>query len=113
LVELQTRMLKKIGYEVQAFTSSQAALAAARAAPYEIDIIITDLSMPGMSGTDLVEEVRRLRPGLPALIVSGYVDDSSQQRIAALGIQNMLLKPFTLDVIGPAIQDALASKIDK
>ncbi len=113
LVQLETRILKKLGCEVIAFTSSQTAFEAASAAPYDIDIIITDLSMPGMSGTDLVEQLRRLRPDLPALIVSGYVDDFSQQRIAALGIPNVLLKPFTLDIIGPAIQEALTGKIYK
>lgn len=111
LVDIGSTVLERQGYRVQAFTSSAQALAAARAAPQDFDLLISDLAMPGMSGLDLVEQIRGLRPDIPVVIVSGHVDLATQDRITAMGIQSILLKPFTVDLLGQTVSDALAARL--
>lgn len=107
LVELGVLMLKRMGYLVKGFASSDEALAAVRNAPHEFDIVVSDLSMPGMSGLEVIEEIRRVRPDIPVIVMSGYVDAHMQSRIEATGIQKLMLKPFTFDDIGMAVRQII------
>ncbi|HEX2585433.1 MAG TPA: PAS domain S-box protein [Steroidobacteraceae bacterium] len=109
LVQLGTRILERMGYQVKAFNSSLEAIAAARSAPNDFDLVISDLAMPGMSGLDLVEQLRKLRPDVPVIVVSGYVDSATQERINAIGVQNVLLKPYTIEALGDALEQILVT----
>jgi PAS domain S-box-containing protein len=109
LVQLGTRVLERLGYQVKAFGSSLDALAAARTRPDDFDLVVSDLALPGMSGLDLVEQLRKLRPDVPVIVVSGYVDSAMQERISAIGVQTVLLKPYTIESLGAAIEQILAA----
>ena len=70
--KMLSRSLSRHGYEVDAFQSAEEALAGAEAQPY--DAALVDLVMPGRDGADLAETLRRLSPGLPIAILTGYAN---------------------------------------
>jgi PAS domain S-box-containing protein len=73
LVRLATKTLEDLGYSPTGFTSSAAALDAFRADPQRFDALLTDERMPGLSGSALIREVRRIRGGVPVVLMSGYL----------------------------------------
>lgn len=72
LLELVLRMLADLGYDAHGFASSRAALEAFRVSPRAYDVVVTDERMPGLSGTELIRELRQVRPDVPILLVSGF-----------------------------------------
>jgi CheY-like chemotaxis protein len=78
--------------------------------PRAFDVVLTDLSMPGLSGTDVARELMRLCPGLPVILTSGYADRLKQD-LSAFGICLRLDKPFDRRALGEALhQVALRSQ---
>lgn len=109
LVSLGKLTLQKCGYLVEGFASGADALAAFRAAPNDVDLVVTDLSMPGMSGLDLIEQIRRIRQDIPVIIMSGYIDELTRVRIMSSHIQKVMEKPFMFDDVSAAIREVLES----
>ena len=72
LVALTEETLAALGYEPVGFDSSVAALQAFRAEPQRFDLVLTDQTMPDLSGVDLAREIRRVRPELPVVLMSGF-----------------------------------------
>src|SRR3981189_2705105 len=72
-------VLSRLGYEAVSFSDSHAALAAFEAAPQGFDVVVTDEAMPGLTGTGLARVLRRRRPDLPIVLVSGYGAIETQQ----------------------------------
>jgi PAS domain S-box-containing protein len=103
LVLLVVRVLKKLGYEVGGYTDSAAALADFRLQPGKFDAVVTDLSMPDLSGFDLARELRAIRPDVPIIMTSGYARPQDQEAAARLGIVELILKPDTVDELGRAL----------
>ncbi len=87
--------LSHFGYRPVYFTDPREALAAFRAAPARFTAIVTDLTMPHLTGLDLVGEVRSVRKNLPAIILTGYGDESTRARISSLPLCALLQKPFS------------------
>jgi PAS domain S-box-containing protein len=104
LMSLAEEIVAGLGYEPIGFTSSRAALEALRAAPDRFDALITDESMPDLVGTELVREIRMLRPSLPILLMSGHGDASLIGRAREVGVEEVLHKPLH----GHEIAQALA-----
>jgi len=97
MVFLVTRMLQRLNYRVRGFAHGAAALEAVRANPDDVDTVVTDFNMPGLSGIALAEELRRIRPGLPVVITSGYVTDELIALARAAGAREVVYKPNTVD----------------
>jgi len=95
---------------VQVFPSGVEALAALRLKPTDFDLVVSDLAMPGMSGLDLAEALRGIRPDIPIIINSGFVDTPTQIRISALGNQRLLLKPFSVESLTQAVHQAMSAE---
>jgi PAS domain S-box-containing protein len=110
LVDLLRAQLEALGYRVTACSSSLEALATFMASPLDFDVLITDLTMPGMSGSELAESVRKLRPDLPIVVATGYGHVMSEDRARELGLRRILNKPFSMSVLDEAIQEALATR---
>jgi CheY-like chemotaxis protein len=94
LVAVAEETLAKLGYEPVGFSSSAAALQAFRDAPQRFDIVLTDETMPELTGTDLAREIRRLRPDIPILLMSGYSGLQLHERAREVGIREVLRKPL-------------------
>ena len=93
LVQLGIALLESQGFRVSGFTDPQAALAAVRQQPMAFDVVVTDLTMPGMTGLELAGELKRLRADLPIILASGYGADVTPERAARLGIRRVIDKP--------------------
>ncbi len=87
--------LERRGYRVLAATDGEAAMAISRAFPGRIDLLVTDVIMPGVGGRQLADALTRERPGLPVLYVSGYTDDRALMDELVNGERTLLSKPFT------------------
>ena len=108
LVHLAEEVLASLGYEPVGCVGAQQALRLFRAAPERFDAVLTDAIMPDMSGTELLAEVRRLRPELPAILISGYGGPDLAAAAEAAGAQALLSKPVTAADLAHCLADALA-----
>jgi DNA-binding NtrC family response regulator len=101
LLDLLRRYLGRLGYEVEACGDAQDALARFQAEPDHYAMAITDLSLPSLNGEELIEQMRQLRPGFPAIITSGYPHVPR-----AAGVV-FVQKPFLPQMLVEAIEKAL------
>ncbi|MBO0698141.1 MAG: response regulator, partial [Zavarzinella sp.] len=106
IARLAQVMLKSLGHAVTTAASAADGLAALKADPAAFDLLITDLTMPGMSGVDLAREARDVRPDLPIILSSGYADEVPEATLRSLGIIEVLPKPFQMQALGAAIARA-------
>ena len=97
LVFIVKRMLERLGHQVAGFTTAGAALAAFNAEPQSFDLVLSDMSMPGMSGIDFATSVLQSKPDALVVILSGYMDPKDMERAEACGVHECIRKPNTLD----------------
>ncbi len=90
------RVLRRIGYEPVSCLDPEDALHRFTADPDGFDVVVTDYQMPGMSGLQLSERLRALRPGLPILLVSGSAGRIDRARLESAGVQRVLAKPLSI-----------------
>jgi CheY-like chemotaxis protein len=107
LAELNARRLQALGYRVTAERDPVLALAAFRGRPTEFDVVISDHLMPGLLGVDLAREVHDIRPEVPIVLLTGFVEHISRDAIAAAGVQRVVKKPATLRELGAALREVL------
>jgi len=109
LTKLGHKMLGKLGYEVVVTTQPLVALEMVRADPSHFALVITDQTMPGMTGLALASQLLKIRPGLPILLMTGFSLIVTPENVRAAGIRQLLLKPASLHALGSAIHAALAN----
>ncbi len=110
LVNMGREALKGLGYLAESTTRPADALAQIRADPSHFDLMVTDQTMPGMTGLALAAEVRLIRPQMPIMLMTGYSGSLMPEQIEAAGIRQLLLKPATLHALGTAVHELLAPK---
>jgi two-component system cell cycle sensor histidine kinase/response regulator CckA len=111
LVFLMRRMLEHLGHRVTAVSSSDAALAAFAAAPGEFDLVLTDMSMPGMSGVEFAQKVLELRPDARVVIATGHLQDKDVARARAAGVHDVIQKPGTIEEMARTINQLLTPAV--
>jgi len=102
-------VLAELGYQVRVTNKSDEALKLFREHPNDFDLLITDMTMPILTGLDLIENVFAIRPGMPVILCTGFSELINKEKAAALGIRSFLMKPVALDKLVKAIRVALAS----
>lgn len=107
IVDILARMLKGLGYQVTCFTSSVTALAAFRKTPLAFDAVISDYTMPRMTGLDLTRELLAIRPDLPVFIITGFSDPVSESRLKKAGVKALIPKPITKSHLVEKLRQAL------
>lgn len=110
LVRLGQAMLEHLGYEVTAYTSSLEALRAFRAGPEQFDVVITDQTMPILTGATLVEELRRIRPDIPIILCTGFSHMMNAEKAQALGVDAFVMKPGVTEELAVKIQQVLQKR---
>jgi CheY-like chemotaxis protein len=100
-------MLERLGHTVSSQNQSLNGLRAFSDEPDEFDLAIVDLEMPELTGLELGQRFRRIRPGFPVMVYSGPVDSSTSERIAAEGMDHVVLEPKTADQLEAAVRAAL------
>jgi signal transduction histidine kinase/ActR/RegA family two-component response regulator len=109
IVKALEQMLIKLGYKVTSQLSSQITLETFEKSPDKFDLLLTDQTMPQMTGITLAKKVLSIRPSLPVIIISGYSNQLTWENINAIGVQDILFKPVTLKELGSKIQSALTA----
>jgi PAS domain S-box-containing protein len=104
-------ILEDAGYRVQVFTSPAAAAAAVRAAPAKVDLVITDLAMPGIRGDRLAGMIHEIRPDLPVLLCSGNGERLTAAGGDPPGLTDVLAKPVELDTLLRSVRRILDGKV--
>jgi PAS domain S-box-containing protein len=110
LVRFGQKTLTALGYEVEVTTQPALALAMVRADPQRFALVITDQTMPGMTGFILASTLLQIRPGLPIILMTGYSASLTAAQVEAAGIRQLLLKPTTVHSLGTAVHAALSQK---
>ena len=103
-------LLSQNGYSVLEAANGVDAIAIAKQSDRPIDLLLTDIVMPDMSGTKLVQSLRQASPGLRSIYMTGYTEDALQQHGVVRGEDSVLHKPFTQQQLLQAVQTKLASQ---
>jgi len=107
IVYLTNQLLILLGYEVTGKTNSKEALEIFRLEPEKFTLIITDYTMPYMTGIDLAREVTKINPSLPVILCTGFNDSITLDKVSAFGIREILFKPVNLNTLGETIHNIL------
>jgi signal transduction histidine kinase/ActR/RegA family two-component response regulator len=106
-------MLKRLGYEVDIRTSSRDALDAFQANPRKYDLVITDYTMPGMTGMALSEELLKIRPDIPIILCTGYSEVATPEKVKAAGIMELIMKPVVRQQLAQSVNKILTTRTRK
>ncbi len=107
IVEMLTQMLQGFGYRVTTRSSSLDALSYLNENRYEIDLVITDMAMPGITGDLLTRKIKEIRKDLPVIICTGYSDQIDEDRAREMGADGFLLKPIIRGELAKTIHRVL------
>jgi len=107
IVKMEKLVLERLGYRVTAQISSTEALNIFCSQPEQFDLVITDMTMPTMTGIELALKLMNIRPNIPIILCSGFNEMVSEEKAKALGIKSYIQKPVELSVLGQLIRDVL------
>lgn len=110
LIGLAREMLSSLGYKVTAVQDSRQALELFKSDTTSFDVIITDQTMPDMTGFDLAQQVLAVRPDMPIILCTGYSDIVSDDKVKAAGIREFIIKPLRLHELAATIRRAIAQQ---
>jgi PAS domain S-box-containing protein len=110
IVGIVKRMLNRLGYDVIAKTSSKEALELFHAEPSRFDLVITDMTMPGMTGDKVAQEVMKVDSKVPIILCTGYSDQISEEKAKKMGIKEFIMKPFVMKNLAKIVRDVLDGK---
>jgi len=110
LARLGKRSLTRLGYDVVSTTSSIEALALVRKDPHQFDLVITDTTMPAMTGDRLTQEILKIRPDMPIIISTGHSERISDEKAKEMGIKAFLMKPLEMGELAETVRKVLDEK---
>jgi PAS domain S-box-containing protein len=109
LVEIGNKILARLGYEVITRTSSIEALELFRAQPDRFDLVITDMTMPNMTGVELAKKLMQMRHDIPIILCTGFSKVITEDKANAMGIRELVMKPFVIRDMASTIRKVLDS----
>ena len=107
IVDMERQMLASLGYQVTVFADSEEALATFHSDPESFDLIITDMTMPKITGADLAKEILLIRPELPIIMCTGFSELISEDKAKAIGIREFIMKPILKKDLAILVRKAL------
>ncbi len=107
LVEVGSKILETLGYHVTTKNSSAEALALFRSKPDNFDLVITDQTMPNMTGDELARELILLRPDIPVIICTGFSTKMNEEKACEMGIKAFVMKPLLMHDMAKTIRKVL------
>ncbi|MCP5052782.1 MAG: response regulator [bacterium] len=110
LVDMGRQMLEKMGYSVTVRTSSIEVLEAFRQTPEKYDLVITDQTMPNMTGAQLTRELIKIRPDIPVILCTGFSETVNKENYKAIGVRAFVLKPIIKNEMAKIIRQVLGKK---
>ncbi len=110
LVEMGEELLAELGYEVTSRAGSREALALFRLDPSRFDLVITDQTMPDMTGVQLASELLSIRPDIPVILCTGFSHTASEESVRAAGIKGFVMKPLTKRELAKTLRKVLDAR---
>ncbi|HCV42544.1 MAG TPA: hypothetical protein DGH68_03600, partial [Bacteroidetes bacterium] len=110
IVDLGSEILSSLGYNVTGFTRPEEALRVFTEHPEFFDLVITDLTMPRMTGTEFAKQILQVRPGFPVLLTTGNPNMGERNDLQSLGITEVVLKPFKQQSLTSALHRIFSSR---
>ncbi len=113
LLDLGEQILTALGYQVTTEINSDNALERFRENPDRFDLVITDQTMPNLSGKELSQEIHKLNPDLPIILCTGYSSKISEEDAGDFGISTYCTKPLKISELSKLVKDVLKDKLKK
>jgi len=107
LTEIGSAQLQTLGYKVTTRSNGTGALALIKKEPDKFDLVITDLTMPQMTGDELAAQIKDIRPGIPIILCTGYSSKIDPDRPRLTGVDAVLLKPVVMQELANTVRNAL------
>ncbi len=107
IVSMEQQMLENLGYQVTARTDSEEALREFSQQPQNFDLVITDMTMPHMTGDQLAQKLLNIKPGIPVILCTGFNEDITEEKALAMGIQKFVMKPVIKNDLATTIRTVL------
>ena len=104
LIFVGEKMLRRLGYDVTTRTSSVEALECFRAQPQRFDLVITDQTMPQMTGEEMARQMKQIRPDIPVILCTGFSESFSPGRAQAANIRACLMKPVVMKELAQTLR---------
>ncbi len=107
VIDIEQQMLEMLGYHITAKTSSVDALDTFRVNPDSFDLVVTDMTMPNITGDKLAEELIKIRSDIPIILCTGFSEVMSEERATFFGIKGFLMKPVVMEDLSSIIRKVL------
>jgi CheY-like chemotaxis protein len=107
IVDMVKEMLETLGYVTVPRYSSSDALETFETRPESFDLVITDMTMPHMTGIDLAKKIFAIRPHTPLILCTGFSETMDENRMKPLGIKKLLMKPVSMRDLADAVSNIL------
>ena len=107
IVAMERQMLENLGYRVTARTDSQEALKVFAKNPHDFDLVITDMTMPYMTGDQLAQKMLDIEPNIPVILCTGFNEIITEEKALAMGIQKFVMKPIVKHDLATTIRSVL------
>ena len=112
IVEVNQDILENLGYTVTPFSNSQDALAEFHKNPHGYDLVITDMTMPNLTGADLTKELLAIRPDIPVILCTGHSEFLNKDNAKAYGIREYVMKPISIANLARIVRRVLDGRTD-
>ncbi|MGD9300843.1 MAG: response regulator, partial [Desulfobacterales bacterium] len=110
IIDIERQILERLGYTVTSKTDSQEALEEFAAQPDHFDLVITDMTMPKMTGDQLAQQMMDIKPQIPVILCTGYNEAISEEKALAMGIDKFVMKPVIKDELASTIRNVLDNR---
>lgn len=107
LVDIGKQMLENLGYKVKTKTDSLEALKLFQEQPHEFDLVIIDMTMPDMTGENLAKDLMRIRPDVPIILCTGFIEQITEENAKEIGIKEFAMKPLMMEDLAKTIRKVL------
>ena len=107
VVRLEKQMLERLGYKVVAQSSSIDALEIFKANPDDYDLVVTDMTMPNMTGDKLAKEILSIKLDMPVIICTGFSERINKEQAEAIGVDGFLMKPVVKSEMAQMVRKVL------
>ncbi len=107
IIDIEQRILERLGYKVTPKTDSEEALEEFAALPDRFDLVITDMTMPKMTGDQLARKLMAIKPDIPVILCTGYNETITEEKALAMGIDKFVMKPIVKDELANIIRTVL------
>ena len=111
IVSMERQMLESLGYQVTACADSVEALKQFSKHPETYDLVITDMTMPRMSGAELAKELLDIKPNIPVILCTGFNEDITEEKALEMGIQKFIMKPVIKNDLATTIRNVLDKQL--